>query len=111
MITAHACEPQNACCTAVKMSARPPVLFEAGRFIIVPNVAQRYPIITTIEPQNRYLLIARKSTISTPMFNGTSMPSSARMTSPNNVQVDPCGHQLLAVPKPPVAEGPSPISQ
>jgi hypothetical protein len=76
----------------------------------VPNVAQRYPSITTIEPQNRYFLIARMWTISTPMFSGTSMPSRARMTRPNSVQVLECGHQLLAVPKPPVAECPSPIS-
>ena len=42
---------------------------------------------TTIEPQNRYLRIERMWTISTPMFSGTSIPSRARMTSPNRVRL------------------------
>src|ERR671930_439933 len=92
------------------MSVVAPVLFAAGRLSIVPSVAQRYARMTTTEPQNRYFLIARMWTSSTPMFSGTSIPSNARMTRPNSVHVPECGHQLFAVPKPPVAECPSPMS-
>ena len=44
---------------------------------------------TTIEPQNRYFLIERMWTISTPMFSGTSIPSRARITRPKIVQLEP----------------------
>ena len=64
---------------------------------------------TTIEPQKRYFLIAFMCTISTPMFRGTSIPSSARITKPNHVHWPEWMLQLLAVPQPPVAEWPEPI--
>jgi hypothetical protein len=50
-------------------------------------------------------------TISTPMFSGTSIPSRARITNPNQVHWLEWMLQLLAVPQPPVAEWPSPINQ
>ena len=66
---------------------------------------------TTIEPQKRYFLIARMCTISTPMLRGTSIPSRARITKPNHVHWPEWMLQFDAVPQPPVAEWPSPISQ
>ena len=50
-------------------------------------------------------------TISTPMFRGTSIPSSARITNPNHVHWPEWMFQFDAVPQPPVAEWPAPISQ
>src|SRR5205823_7009822 len=109
--TANACEPQNPVCTATRMSVVDPTLFAAGSASIVPNVAQRYANMTTTEPQNKYFLIDRMLTISTPMFSGTSIPSSARITKPNHVHWPPWMLQFDAVPQPPVAEWPLPISQ
>ena len=91
------------------MSVVAPTLFDAGSDSIVPSVVQRYANMTTIEPQNKYFLIERMFTISTPMFSGTSMPSRARMTKPNHVHWPEWMLQLLAVPQPPVAEWPEPI--
>src|SRR5439155_11905588 len=109
--TANACEPPNPFSTATRMSVVDPTLFEAGSASIVPSVAQRYATITTTEPQNRYFLIDRMWTISTPMFSGTSIPSRARITKPNHVHWPEWMLQLLAVPQPPVAEWPLPIAQ
>jgi hypothetical protein len=108
---ANACEPPKPVCTAARMSVVAPTLFAAGRESIVPSVAHRYANITTAEPQKRYFLIAFMWTISTPMLSGTSIPSRARMTKPNQVHCPEWMLQFDAFPHPPVAEWPSPISQ
>src|SRR5438093_11652080 len=91
--TANQCAPQKPCCTAVRIPVVE-LLSLRGTVTMFPNVAHRYETITTAEPQNRYFLIARRCTISTPIFSGTSIPSSARITRPKNVQFVPSGTQL-----------------
>src|SRR5437016_11266500 len=90
------------------MSVVDPTLFDAGSASIVPNVVHRYANMTTIEPQNRYFVIDFMCTISTPMFSGTSIPRSARITKPNHVQLPEWMPQFDPVPQPPVAECPEP---
>src|SRR5712691_7284262 len=108
-MTANVCDPQNPFCTA----ERTPVVelfFPSATVTMFPKVAQRYATITTSDPQNRYRLIDRRSTISTPMFSGTSIPSSARITSPKNVQLAESGTQFEK-PENEVAESFPPTSQ
>src|SRR5438034_1278716 len=91
--TANQCAFQKPTCTAVTTPVVE-LLPLSGTVTMFPNVAHRYATITTSEPQNRYFLIARTWTISTPRLSGTSIPSRARMTRPKNVQVLACGNQL-----------------
>src|SRR5262249_23352552 len=58
---------------------------------MLDQVAHRYATITTRQPQNRYRFMDFSLLISTPMFKGTSMPRSARMTVEKNVH---CPHPL-----------------
>ncbi len=108
-ITAKACEPQKPRWTADRIPVVE-LLSLSGIVTMFPNVAQRYAAITASEPQIRYFLIARMSLISTPKFSGTSIPSSARITSPKNVQFEWSGSQLCT-PLNEFAECPPPLSQ
>src|SRR5260370_36906163 len=59
------------------------------------RVAHKYAMITTRQPQNKYRLMEFSLLISTPMFNGTSMPRSARITVEKNVH---CPHPVRDEP-------------
>ena len=108
-MTANVCDPQKPICTAERMPVVE-LLSAIGTVTMFPKVAQRYAAMTTSDPQKRYRLIDRRWTISTPMFRGTSMPSSARITRPKNVQLDESGIQFEA-PENELAESFPPTSQ